>query len=501
MSTAWPPRERRRVQARRILVLVVTLLAPIAVASPGAQYPQYRQAPRFEGKMIPEPPSQGQPWRAPATTLPKFLVTATGLLFEQGVADPRGCEYRRVEIGIPAVVKARGFVLPERADAPGRFVVCWDGLVYPALTVGDPADLDRDINDLAASMRRARDSEKTNRNPGYVSWGLPTEGRSYSGLAGVNDHSPIKLCLLLRLGRADLAETLFAAATTWTPEPRARDLTDYGISYLTLALNWASSAFERLISAHMNGDDVIALDTARRLAKFRDLASASADAMGFPPSDRQDRGGTGPAPRFFFLTQLDEILRDQERRAKMPPRGPIPRKGGDPAARIAALIRDLDEIDEQQMMSPGEANPGSSSLVGDLVAMGDPAVPPLLEVLENDTRLTRSVSNGRGMSPEHFVHPVYEAAFAALIRILQTNQFDDHRFYGWKNADPAERKALAGSIRRFWEKAREVPVLERWYRTLRDDAAGPARWLEAAGRIVQPIDERGMPVPNAGTGR
>ena len=81
----------------------------------------------------------------------------------------------------------------------------------------------------------------------------------------------------------------------------------------------------------------------------------------------------------------------------MPPRGPIPKKGGDPSARIAALIRDLDQIDERQMMSPGAAHPGNSPLVHDLIAEGDPAVAPLLEVLESDNRLTRSVSNGRGM--------------------------------------------------------------------------------------------------------
>ena len=77
------------------------------------------------------------------------------------MADPRGCEYRQVEIGNGSIVKARGFVLPERADAPGRFVVCWDGLVYPALTVGDPADLDRDINDLAANLKRTREAGKS----------------------------------------------------------------------------------------------------------------------------------------------------------------------------------------------------------------------------------------------------------------------------------------------------------------------------------------------------
>ena len=37
--------------------------------------------------------------------------------FEQGVADPRGCEYREVEVGADWIVKAHGFVLPERADA------------------------------------------------------------------------------------------------------------------------------------------------------------------------------------------------------------------------------------------------------------------------------------------------------------------------------------------------------------------------------------------------
>ncbi|MEJ7636663.1 MAG: hypothetical protein WKF75_01430 [Singulisphaera sp.] len=405
----------RPARSRLVRSTWLALLASVAVGWLGAQ--QYRPAPRFEGKTIPEPPSQGQPWTAPATKLPKFLVTATGLLFEGGVADPRGCEYRLVEIGNNAIVKARGFVLPERADTPGRFAVCWDGQVYPAMTVGDPADLDGDIKDLAANLKRMREAG-ANRSDQGVSWGFPREGQKYYGAAGVSDHSPIKLCLLLRLGRADLAEALFAAGTAWTPEPRARDLTDYKISYLTLAVGWAGSAFGRLVGAHMRGDDVIALDAARRLARFRDLATARADAMGFPRGDRQDRSGTGPAPRFSFLTQLDALLRDQERRAKMPPRGPIPRKGGDLSARVAALIRDLDQIDEQQMMSPGAAHPGSSPLVKDLIAEGDPAVAPSWRSWSPTTgSRARSATVG---ALERFVHPVHEAAFAALIGILKT---------------------------------------------------------------------------------
>ncbi len=475
----------------------LALVASILVVSVAAQ--QYRPAPQFMGKSIPEPPSQGQPWTAPTTKLPKFLVTATGILFEQGVADPRGCEYRQVEVGNGSIVKARGFVLPERADTPGRFVVCWDGQVYPALTVGAPADLDRDINDLAVSLKQAREAGKSNRINQRSGWGFSREGQTYFSTAGVDDRSPIKLCLLLQLGRADLAEVLFAARTTWTPEPRARDLTDYQISYLTLAIDWAASAFGRLVGAHMRGDDVIALDAARKLARFRDLASARADAMGFPQPDGQNRMGNGPATRFYFLTQLDDLLRDQERRAQMPPRGPIPRKGGDPAARVAALIRDLDQIDEQQMSVPGGAYPGHSPLVADLIAEGDPAVAPLLEVLESDNRLTRSVSNARGGSLERFVHPVHEAAFAALVGILKTREFANQSLYGRRTADPAARKALASSMRRFWEKTRSVPLIERWYQTLLDDSAGPQRWLEAAWGISHPESEQGMPFPKPGT--
>ena len=202
---------------------------------------------------------------------------------------------------------------------------------------------------------------------------------------------------------------------------------------------------------------------------------------------------------FHFLAQLDELLGDQERRAKMPARGPIPKKGGDPSARIAALIRDLDQIDEQQMMSSGAAQLGNSPLVQDLIAEGDPAVAPLLEVLESDNRLTRSVSEIAVSRLERFVHPVYEAAFAALIGILKTREFDKYRSYGWKTVDPAARKALAGSMRQFWEKTRSVPLVERWYQTLLDDSAGPARWLEAAGGIVQPDVAPGMPYPKPGT--
>ena len=77
-----------------------------------------------------------------------------------------------------------------------------------------------------------------------------------------------------RLGRADLAEALFAAGTTWTPERRGQNLTDYHVSYLTLATDWAAAVFLRLVSAHMRGDDALALDAAAAAGKPYDAAIA-----------------------------------------------------------------------------------------------------------------------------------------------------------------------------------------------------------------------------------
>ena len=80
-------------------------------------------------------------------------MKATTLLFEHGVADPRGCEYREVDLGDAALLTTGAFVLPARPGDAGRFAVGWDGVVYPAFRVGDAADLDADIRALADAMK------------------------------------------------------------------------------------------------------------------------------------------------------------------------------------------------------------------------------------------------------------------------------------------------------------------------------------------------------------
>lgn len=81
--------------------------------------------PLFTGISMPTPPSQGKPWEPTKAKLADVVVSATKVLFEQGLADPRGCEYREIEVatgscrsGDGGVVTTHGWVLP--SDEEGR---------------------------------------------------------------------------------------------------------------------------------------------------------------------------------------------------------------------------------------------------------------------------------------------------------------------------------------------------------------------------------------------
>jgi DnaJ domain len=116
INTALPAKLRRPARKCPVGSSRLAPLASIMVVTLGAQ--PLRPAPSFDRKASPEAPSQGQVGIAPATKLPKFLVTATGILFEQVAADPRQCECLAVQVGSGSIMKVRGFVLPKRADTP-----------------------------------------------------------------------------------------------------------------------------------------------------------------------------------------------------------------------------------------------------------------------------------------------------------------------------------------------------------------------------------------------
>jgi hypothetical protein len=172
------------------LVLAMAMLAMAA---------ERQATPKFGGDRLPDPPAQKEVWQIPPSTLPESYVSATRTLFDQGMADPRGCEYREIKVGTGnvwngdiGVVETHGWLLP--GDGPQRFAVCWNGLVYPVVAAGEPADWRADV--AAAIEKPVKRNGFVQPEPATVAW---------------DTCFPIKGCLILRLGDAKLAEELWTA--------------------------------------------------------------------------------------------------------------------------------------------------------------------------------------------------------------------------------------------------------------------------------------------------
>jgi len=432
---------------------------------------------------LPTPPQQAAEWRAPPG-LPTNLLSAASTLFAQGFPDPRGCEYREIEIVTGDVWRAgtnatatRGWVLPPNAGESNRFAICWNGLIYPLRKSGELADLHAEI----AATEAARQTGRM-----YFYGGANAVGESRS--VQFASAQSTKVLLLLRTGETAAALTNYAllprsnVQTFRRPGERPDNAAGEPDPYLQFAGDWAWALFDRTLCAHMRGDEALALATARTLAQVQPRIEAEAARRGFPrqlessfrPSDQRKE-----KPYLDFLAAFPVLLTDLERREREGVRLPVLQRGltniANPTDRISALIRDLDLVAARQMGQPGWVIVNGDPIVAALIQEGDPAVEPLLDCLETDKRLTRSVGFGRDFHRNRTVVPVNSAARTALLAILQANF------------------STATEMRAYWSKYKHLKLEERWYQTLRDDAAGMGRWLEAASLITQPTNQWRQP--------
>src|ERR1039457_1417298 len=95
---------------------------------------------------FPTPPMQPAPWLLSSTNLPPGLQSAVNILFNTGMADPRGCEYREIEVVVGnfgtasgTTNKTRGWVLPAANGARTNYAIGWNGLIYPVISIGKTA--------------------------------------------------------------------------------------------------------------------------------------------------------------------------------------------------------------------------------------------------------------------------------------------------------------------------------------------------------------------------
>jgi hypothetical protein len=204
---------------------------------------------------LPDPPQQGTEWKIPAGVSSNLLSAVTAL-FQQGFPDPRGCEYREIEVevssawGNQGVASTRGWVLPTPAGSTQSFAICWNGVIYPVNKVGKQVDLQAEAVN-APPLNRSR----VHRAASEVSSVFLTNSLS------------TRVLLLLRYGETEVA------LKTWNGNVGPPLGTDAKNSdpdpYLEMAGDWAWALFDHAISAHMRGNTAIALASAHRLAEIR----------------------------------------------------------------------------------------------------------------------------------------------------------------------------------------------------------------------------------------
>ncbi|KKK67838.1 hypothetical protein LCGC14_2950070, partial [marine sediment metagenome] len=269
---------------------------------------------------------------------------------------------------------------------------------------------------------------------------------------------PYAACLH-RLGREDLAAQLLAAGGG----------SQKGLQW-ALYYYWPPGGVDDAIHAFMVGADREALAILTPLDNF--------DVKHVP---------AGSNPRLL----LAELKR---RRAKgtfaIPPR-PLPKGFAQwpIAKRVAYLIDCLEDVGMRQWGAPAGVNLAWADPVAELIAIGDPAVPALIDCVERDTRLTRSVHCWHTWS-RRTILSVREPALTAVMSILRVSFFSPGGTGdNFTSREEQDKQAVVKALRAYWKTYGKYPFDERMMKVLKDPRSSSKTLQEAAANIATLGDE------------
>lgn len=402
---------------------------------------------------------------APAATAPAVQAPAVqaladsdrsfleGLL-KQFLFDPQGAQrvvvpftYRTVWAKTTEFTRA-GWLVPGKLGQPAR-VYFTDGESIPAPP--DPAVQRVDFRAACAERYANKPPSKE-----------PRERVRQMAEAAVGQSADSDLALaawLHRLGHDDLAAAALAHAGKDEPLARLRG-----------ELAW--SAFARMVHAYMVRADEEAMEHGERLLRL------------YPTEAKAQFGGAEP-----LLNELKRRMR-QGTFGKQPAKDlPADFASWDAARKTTYLINALDEVDARQQGQPGGIRLASDPRVKALIEVGDAAIPALIDTLEKDTRLTRSVHFWRDFSHNRTVLVVQEVALAAAMSILRVRLFTPVSTGDNLTSRGAGTIALsAASLRTYWQQYGRMPIEERMMHVLQNPQASSEARREAAdnlGRLGQ----------------
>lgn len=157
-----------------------------------------------------------------------------------------------------------------------------------------------------------------------------------------------------------------------------------------------------------------------------------------------------------------------------------------PAEQVAWLVDALEEVDARQFSQPGGVDLSSDWRVQALIELGEVAVPALIDAVEQDMRLTRSVHFWRDFARSRTVLSVREAALVSVMSILRVQVFEPSSTGdSFTAADPARAKDAARRLREYWEKNKGLRIEQRMLRTLTAEDSGQEQRREAAQNLAE----------------
>lgn len=368
------------------------------------------------------------------------------------LVDPRGLQWVSVTVTVRTVwtrvdrASRSGWMEPRAGQQPAR-VVFADG---EAITV--PLDADQPVplsftDACAARIQRETAPDRDHRDAfshmGATALGLPRE-------------PPLVLAAWLhRLGEDDLAAEALALART----ARGGDQQPDPVKMMRADLAWR--AYAGLVHAYMVRADDEALAHGRRLLSLYADVDPPDAARIVHEIERRHRDRHDIGPEAWALPE------DWDQR--------------DRAAQVRFLIEALDGVDARQMGQPGGIDLAGDPRVESLIRIGDPAVPALIDALDRDPRLTRSVHFWRDFSRHRTIVTVREAALCALMSILRTRAFDPASTgdsFSAHGEEAAHR--LAAKLRTYWAAHGHEPIEQRLMAVLTHPDSGLPDRREAA---------------------
>lgn len=278
------------------------------------------------------------------------------------------------------------------------------------------------------------------------------------------DSDLVRAAWLHRLGHDDLAARALAAARTRSKDD-PRQAAGNGELHWWLRSDLARQAFDAMHEAFCRRADAEALAHGERFyCLYPDFADTQRHAKTIYDDlvRRQSagRGGRG-AP-----VDLPKEFDSWEARTK-----------------LAYLIDTLDEIDTPERYADFSLQRIRDRRVEALVAIGELAVPALLDVVETDSRLTRLPEiEGRWKTPTGRMVSVREEAEVAIQAILRVAEFDPTVTDRRESPTPEVR---AARMRTYWETYGRLAFDERMMKVLTDPNTSSRACREAAENLAR----------------